>query len=111
MKAVKGNVQLTLSNDAEAKAYQGEGFDIYSDENEIIMHAAGKKISWEEHQHIVAALEEALRAAQDANPPLDEKSAAAENKRLKAELASLTQALQTLQAEKAELDAKVEALQ
>lgn len=118
MKAVKGNVQLTLSNDAEAKAYQGEGFDIYDDDGVLIMHAAGKKIAWEEHQHIVSALEEALLAAQAADPPLDEKSAAAENKRLKKELEAAQKAITDLEAEKAtletaaaDLEAKVDALQ
>ena len=94
MKAVKGNVQLTLSNDAEAKAYRGDGFDIYSDEGELLEHAAGKKISYEEHARL---LEEAAAAAEAVVP--DEKGLLAENKQLKKDLAEAQKQIDALSTE------------
>lgn len=60
MIAKKGNVRLTLVNDAEAAAFRKEGFDILDDDGELLHHAAGKTISWEEHERLIA---EAVEAA------------------------------------------------
>lgn len=60
MKAIKGNVQLMVTGRAQANAYRAEGFDIYDDKGRLMMHAAGKKIGYEEHCRIVEKLEEKI---------------------------------------------------
>ena len=46
MKAVKGNKEYTIS-DTEKRAYIAQGYDIISDNGEIISYGAGKTVSYE----------------------------------------------------------------
>lgn len=89
MKAVKGNIQLTLDNDADAKAMAGQGYDIYQDDGELVMYAAGKKISMDEHEQLVEqAVEQAVAAALESATPEDAKE-------LKKELTAAKKAQET----------------
>jgi len=48
MKAVKRNKEYTIS-DTEKRAYIAQGYDILSDDGEIISYGAGKTVSYEKY--------------------------------------------------------------
>lgn len=48
MKAVKGNKEYTIS-DTEKRAYIAQGYDILSDDGEIISYGAGKTVPYEKY--------------------------------------------------------------
>lgn len=67
MKAIKNNKVYTV-NEAEAKVYKAQGFDIYDDKGKIKEYGVGKKVSLEDY--------EALKS--------ENEKLKAENKKLKA---------------------------
>lgn len=48
MRAEKGNKVYTITEE-EKERYQNEGFDIFSDDGEIIAYGIGKNIPYEEY--------------------------------------------------------------
>lgn len=61
MKARKENKVYRIDEDSK-KRYLEEGFDIYSDEGNLIEHSPKKKISYGEHERQVNSLNEEINA-------------------------------------------------
>ena len=61
MKASKGNREYSVTEE-NMQHYVNEGFDIYDDDGEIIKHGKGKTVSQEEHEKLLAELEEARKS-------------------------------------------------
>lgn len=73
MKAVKDNKVYTITTDDEAKAYQSQGYDILNDDGSVKEYGSGKTVPIGEYKNL-----------ENKNGEL-----AAENKKLKAEIAKL----------------------
>ena len=73
MRAEKGNKVYTITEE-EKERYQNDGFDIFSDDGEIIISGIGKNIPYEEY----AALKEEYAALKKENEALKEKLAQTE---------------------------------
>lgn len=73
MRAEKGNKVYTITEEQKER-YQNDGFDIFSDDGEIIAYGVGKNVSYEEYAALKKeneALKEKL--AELENPQTDEK--------------------------------------
>jgi hypothetical protein len=57
MKAIKENRVYTIT-DAEKDAFQKEGYDIYSDNGEVIAYGFGKTVPYEKYAKLVKQVEE-----------------------------------------------------
>ncbi len=57
MKAVKENKVYTVDGES-AKVYRNQGFDIYSEDGELLEYGAGKTVSYEEYMAVKTQLEE-----------------------------------------------------
>ena len=77
MRAEKGNKVYTITEE-EKERYQNDGFDIFSDDGEIIVYGIGKNIPYEEY----AALKKENEALKKENEALKK-----ENEALKEKLA------------------------
>nr|DAE63014.1 MAG TPA: hypothetical protein [Caudoviricetes sp.] len=73
MRAEKGNKVYTITEE-EKERYQNDGFDIFSDDGEIIVYGIGKNIPYEEY----AALKKENEALKKENEALKEKLAQTE---------------------------------
>lgn len=73
MRAEKGNKVYTITEE-EKERYQNDGFDIFSDDGEIIVYGIGKNIPYEEY----AALKKENAALKKENEALKEKLAQTE---------------------------------
>ena len=56
MKAIKENRVYTIT-DAEMNSFQKEGYDIYSDNGEIIAYGMGKSVPFEKYAKLMAQVE------------------------------------------------------
>lgn len=73
MRAEKGNKVYTITEEQKER-YQNDGFDIFSDDGEIIAYGVGKNVSYEEYAALKKeneALKEKL--AEFETPQTDEK--------------------------------------
>lgn len=57
MKAIKENRVYTIT-DAEKDAFQKEGYDIYSDDGEVIAYGVGKSVPFEKYVELMKQVEE-----------------------------------------------------
>jgi uncharacterized protein HemX len=107
-KAQKGNVQLSLANESEAKAYQAQGYDIYLG-GEVVMHGRGKTVPYEQHAAALAQIE-ALRESNDELMAQDDKGLKADAKAAKDALAEAQKELTAKDKQLIELQGQVDAL-
>ena len=73
MKAVKDNKVYTIATEAEAKAYQAQGYDILNDDGSVKEYGAGKTVPIGDYKNLETRNGEHT----------------AENKKLKAEISKL----------------------
>ena len=67
MKAIKENRVYTIT-DAEMSSFQKEGYDIYSDDGEVIAYGMGKSVPFEKYAKLmeqVEALQEEIIALKE----------------------------------------------
>ena len=76
MKAIKDNKVYTITTDNEAKAYQAQGYDIINDDGSVKEYGAGKTVPIGDYKSLETKNDEL----------------AAENKKLKAEIAKIKKA-------------------
>ena len=62
MKAIKGNREYTIT-EAEKSFYQKQGFDILSDNGEVVQYGAGKTVPFDQYKKVLDELE-SLKANQ-----------------------------------------------
>lgn len=102
MIAVKGNKAYTVDEKSKTR-YINDGFDIVGDEGEVLETGRGKTVSYEEHQKVVAELEE-LKASmlETANESVDEttKEAAKETEESNKEATNETEESKTAKSNK-----------
>lgn len=67
MIAEKGNKVYTI-DDTQKDFYVSQGFDIKDENGEVIKHGAGKTVSMDEYQAVLAELEELKSAKKDKKP-------------------------------------------
>lgn len=60
MFAVKGNREYAISNETEKKAYIAQGFDIVDANGKLLAAGAGKKVSYEDYETLLAENETLL---------------------------------------------------
>lgn len=95
MTAHKGNRQYTIV-EAQAKAYQKDGYDIYDDSGIVVMYGAGKTIPYDKHEVIVKALKEEIEAAKRKSGKAELEALKKENKLLQEEYKELQESYRTL---------------